>query len=97
MFEYIKSEQQSVNWLVKTSLVDVEHTLRDLQEFDIFQTDNQEFVEKYINEVKPYHVQVKEFNLKYQGEDLFQGDTTDFDLPSYYAVSYTHLTLPTTD
>jgi len=84
MFEYIKSEQQSVNWLVKTSLVDVEHTLRDLQEFDIFQTDNQEFVEKYINEVKPYHVQVKEFNLKYQGEELFQGDTTDFDLPSYY-------------
>jgi hypothetical protein len=84
MFEYIKSEQASVNWLVKTSLVDVEHTLRDLQEYDIYQVDNQEFVEKYINEVKPYHVQVKEFNLKYQGEDLFQGDATDFDLPSYY-------------
>jgi len=84
MFEYIKSEQSSVNWLVKTSLVDVEHTLRDLQEYDIYQVDNQEFVEKYINEVKPYHVQVKEFNLKYQGEDLFQGDTTDFDLPSQY-------------
>ena len=84
MFEYIKSEQTSVNWLVKTSLVDIEHTLRDLQEYDIYQVDNQEFVEKYINEVKPYHVQVKEFNLKYQGEDLFKGDTTDFDLPSYY-------------
>lgn len=84
MFEYIKSEQTSVNWLVKTSLVDVEHTLRDLQEYDIYQVDNQEFVEKYINEVKPYHVQVKEFNLKYQGEDRFKGDTTDFDLPSYY-------------
>jgi len=84
MFEYIKSEQTSVNWLVKTSLVDVEHTLRDLQEYDIYQVDNQEFVEKYINEVKPYHVQIKEFNLKYQGEELFKGSTTDFDLPSYY-------------
>ena len=83
-FEYIKSEQTAVNWLIKTSLVDVEHNIRDLIPYDILQTDNQEFVQKYIEEVKPYHVQIKEFTLKYDGNDLFQGDATDFDLPAQY-------------
>ena len=83
-FEYIKSEQTAVNWLMKTSLVDIQHTLRDLIPYDILQTDNQEFVEKYIEEVKPYHVQIKEFTLKYNGDELFQGDATDFDLPAQY-------------
>jgi hypothetical protein len=46
--------------------------------------DNQEFVSDYIQEVKPYHVQVREFNLKYTGFDISQGDLTDFDVPAYY-------------
>ena len=84
IFEYTKSEHTAADWLIKTSLIDVRHTLRELEPFNIFQVDNQDFIEKYINEIKPYHVQVKEFSLKYKGDDLFGGDTTDFDLPAYY-------------
>jgi hypothetical protein len=84
MFNYILSEQQAPNWLIKTSLIDVDHTIRDLVPFQIYRRDNQDFVLDYINEVKPYHVQIREFNLKYQGLDRYLGSLTDYDLPAYY-------------
>ena len=84
MFNYILSEQQSTDWLVKTSLIDVQHNLRALEQFPILKRDNQDFVEKYIQEVKPYRSQIKEFNLVYQGYDNYSGDATDFDLPAEF-------------
>jgi hypothetical protein len=38
----------------------------------------------YIQEVKPYHVQIREFNLIYNGLDVYQGSIADFDLPAFY-------------
>jgi hypothetical protein len=84
MFNYITSTQTSIEWLSKTSLIDVHHTLRELKPFTILKQDNQTFIEDYIQEVKPYHAQVKEFNLTYKGDDNYVGDTTDFDLPAFY-------------
>jgi hypothetical protein len=84
MFDYILSEQIAPPWLVKTSLIDVEHVIRQLEPFQIYRTDNQDFVLNYINEVKPYHVQIREFNLVYRGNDIYQGSATDFDLPAYW-------------
>ena len=83
-FEFIMSEQPAPDWLFKTSLIDVNHKIRDLIEYPIYRRDNQDFVSEYINEVKPYHVQVREFNLRYEGEDTYNGSITDFDLPAYY-------------
>jgi hypothetical protein len=83
-FEYIMSEQAAPDWLFKTSLIDVNHKIRDLIEYPIFRRDNQDFVSDYIKEVKPYHVQIREFNLRYEGEDTYNGSITDFDLPAYY-------------
>ena len=92
MFEYIQSEttesQNFLPWLSKTSLVDVSHKIRELRPIEVFKTDNQEFLEGYINEVKPYHVVVKEFLFKYTGEEVFDGNVTDFDLPAQYNSQY---------
>ena len=83
-FDFVLSEFKAPQWLVKTSLIDVDHRIRGLEPFPNYQLDNQEFVIDYIQEVKPYHVQVREFNLRYDGQDQYQGDTTDFDVPAYY-------------
>ena len=91
MFNYVLSEFSAPEWLVKTSLVDVDHKIRELLPFQNYSADNQEFVVDYFQEVKPYHVTVREFNLKYFGSDNFLGDLTDFDLPAYYN---TDLTIP---
>jgi hypothetical protein len=84
MFNFILSEFTNPEWLTKTSLIDVEHRIRELVPFQIFRQDNQEFVLDYIQEVKPYHVQIREFNLAYNGFDIYQGTMTDFDNPAYY-------------
>jgi len=84
MFNYILSEQQAPEWLTKTSLIDVDHKIRQLLPYENYLQDNQNFVLDYINEVKPYHVQIKEFNLTYDGNDAYGGDVTDFDIPAYY-------------
>lgn len=88
LFEYIVSEtdenQNYLPWLNKTSLVDVGHTIRELLPLENFQSDNQEFLSGYVNEAKPYHVVVKEFLFNYTGNDIYQGNMTDFDLPATY-------------
>ena len=84
MFNYILSEQQAPEWLTKTSLIDVNHRIRELVPFENYIVDNQDFVLDYLQEVKPYHVQIREFNLNYNGADDFLGDVTDFDIPAYY-------------
>ena len=87
MFNFVLSEFSAPEWLVKTSLIDVDHRIRDLLPYQNYIRDNQEFVESYIQEVKPYHVQIREFNLKYTGFDRYFGDATDFDVPAYYDTS----------
>ena len=88
LFEYIQSEtvenQNYLPWLNKTSLMDVTHTIRELIPLEVFRSDNQDFLAGYINEVKPYHVVIKEFLFKYTKTDVFEGDITDFDVPSQY-------------
>ena len=86
MFNYILSESTAPEWLVKTSLIDVEHRIRDLIPFQLYSRDNQEFVVDYIQEVKPYHVQIRELHLAYNGQDIYPGDLADFDNPAFYNV-----------
>ena len=88
LFEYIQSEtiesQNYLTWLNKTSFLDVSHTIRELLPLQVFRSDNQLFLEGYLNEIKPYHVVIKEFIFKYTRTDIFEGDITDFDLPAQF-------------
>ena len=84
MFNFVLSEFEAPEWLTKTSLVDVDHKIRQLVPYQTYQRDNQDFVLNYIQEVKPYHVQIREFNLIYNGFDIYQGSMADFDLPAFY-------------
>ena len=89
MFKFIYSEFTAPNWLMKTSFVSVDHTIRALLPYQFYLQDNQTFVEQYLQEVKPYHTQILEFNLIYDGLDTYAGNMTDFDLPAYYDNSLT--------
>ena len=88
MFEYIQSENVSGNnylpWLNKTSFADITYTVRDLQQEVNYQVDNTTLLSGYINEVKPYHTVIKDFNLRYTHTDNVYSSTTDFDInPTY--------------
>ena len=92
LLEYIQTEtvesQNYLPWLSKTSLLDVFHTVRELRPFEVFKSDNVEFLEGYINEVKPYHVVIKEFLVKYVGMEVYDGNITDFDVPATYNTNF---------
>jgi hypothetical protein len=98
IFEYIQSEniesQNYLPWLNKTSFADVSYNVRTLTTNQKFQRDNQSLLEGYINEVKPYHVVMKEFYLKYDKLDLYDGDITDYDLPSIYNTGVSNFVSP---
>lgn len=83
LFRHIMREQKSIDWLFKTSFIDAidERKLRDVL---VFQRDNQDFLLDYINETKPYHTKLREYLLAYQKDEAWEGDVTDFDVPSYY-------------
>jgi hypothetical protein len=84
MFQFIYSELTSPSWLVKTSYIDVNHVVRGLIPYELYQPDNQTFVLNYLAEVKPYHVQTLSFNLIYDGIDTYPGALSDFDIPAYW-------------
>jgi len=98
LFEYIQSEtdesQNYLPWLNKTSLVDVTHTIRELRPIEVFQSDNEVFLEGYLNEVKPYHVVIKEFLFEYTGAEDWTGNITDFDVPAEFNTSLQEFVSP---
>jgi hypothetical protein len=84
MFKFIYSEFTNPYWLIKTSFIEVDHVIRGLEPFQLYQPDNQTFVLDYLQEVKPYHVQNLAFNLIYDGLDTWPGLPTDYDVPAYW-------------
>jgi len=97
VFKFILSEQDSVNWLSKTSLIDVEHKVRDLEQYTTYKKDNQDFLLEYLNESKPYHAKIKEFLLKYNGSEQYNTDVADFDVPVYYDNAFERYISPVLD
>lgn len=88
MLNFIFTEQKNPDWVFKTSFIDIAHSLRGLEQFPNFVRDNQSFYNDYIDEIKPYRTQLREYIPNYYKVDLFQEHTTDFDLPSQYDARY---------
>lgn len=84
LVNYILSEQVSVDWLFKSSFVSVVHQLRKLEQFPAYIKDQQDYYEQYINEVKPYRTQIRNYLLDYQGMDYVDSSVSDFDLAPVY-------------
>jgi hypothetical protein len=81
---YVLDEQKYVDWVFKTSFINVLHKFRGLNQPQIYSKDNQEYYKQYIEEVKPYKTTIREYVLDYQGKDNLTGYVTDFDVPPFY-------------
>ena len=81
---YALSEQPYLDWAFKTSYVKVKHKLGKLRNDITFNNDNLESYEAYIDEVKPYSTNIREYVSQYNGDDNTKTSTTDFDTPATY-------------
>jgi len=97
IFNYILAEQPTVNWLFKTSLIDVTQNVRSLAQYAVYQEDNQNYLLEYIKEAKPYHTKIRDFLLTYNGIDTNETELIDFDCPAYYDVDYKKYISPILD
>jgi len=84
LIRYVLEEQKSVDWVFKTSFIDVLHKIRGLSQPQIYYKENQSYFQQYIEEVKPFHSTIREYVSDYLGSDNYNGYTTDFDVPAYF-------------
>ena len=82
---YVMSEQQSVDWMFKTSFVKSKHNRESLSQSDItFNNDNLVSYQNFVEEFKPYSTKIREFISEYTVIDPTNSSVSDFDLqPSY--------------
>ena len=80
----VLSEQTYVDWMFKTSFINATNLVRRLDQRKTYTTGKDEWIEEYINEVKPFHTKLREYKLGYQGTDTEDGMFTDFDSPCFY-------------
>ena len=85
MMQHLLSEQQYVDWIFKTSFIKVEHRNQQaISQIPSLQKSRQDSLQKYIEEIKPYHTKIREFVTTHEGFDPYNSDITDFDVPAYY-------------
>ena len=81
---YAMSEQIFLDWAFKTSFINVSNLAGSLDQRSVFKFQNSQYYEDYLNEVKPYHTKIRNFQVNYDIVEPTQSYTTDFDLPSTY-------------
>jgi len=81
---YAMSEQKFLDWAFKTSFINVANMAGSLDQRSIFKFQNSSYYESYLNEVKPYHTKIRNFQVEYDVVEPTHSYTTDFDLPANY-------------
>lgn len=85
---YAHTEQDFIDWCFKTSFMYVTGYSDRLRQDPIAFADLTGNLLSYINEVKPYHVKVRDFISKYGVDtELANVMALDFDKPAYYDVA----------
>lgn len=81
---YVLSEQQYVDWIFKTSFVNVTHNVGALTQKTNYRNDNLQSYQEYIAEVKPYRTTIREYVSRYDSVETYAASAADFDLPATY-------------
>jgi len=82
--KYALSEQKLLDWAFKTSFINVTNYAGGLDQRLVYKLQNSSYYEDYVNEVKPYHTQIRTFTTNYTLTDPSGSFITDFDLPAIY-------------
>ena len=81
---YVLSEQPRVDWMFKTSFINVKHNLGQLEQKVNFENNKLPAYQSYVNEVKPYSSKIREFISAYENLDNTNSSVTDFDNAPFY-------------
>jgi hypothetical protein len=75
--KYALSEQKLLDWAFKTSFISVTNIAGNLDQRPVYKLTSSTYFENYIEEVKPYHTQIRDFTENYSLLDLTNSTFTD--------------------
>lgn len=87
LINLMQTQTRDADWVMKTSLVDIYHRVRGLSQLPVFLPDVQDSIQQFFQEIKPFHVYLKQYVARYDNTpdpDQASLDITDFDLQPYY-------------
>ena len=93
--KYAITEHPSLDWVFKTSFINVTNFAGKLNQPPIYKLADSNFYETYIKEVKPYHTQIRKFTTQYEATDTSYSSISDFDFPTYYDADKKSFVSPT--
>ena len=82
--KYAFTEQKSLDWVFKTSFISAVNYAGTLTQPPIYKLQDSSYYQDYINEVKPYHTQIRKFTTRFDNTETTDLIISDFDFPSYY-------------
>ena len=82
--KYALSEQKLLDWAFKTSFISIKNNAVNLSQLPVYKLQDDTYYQQYLEEVKPYHTQIRSFITSYPLIDNSNSQFTDFDFPSYY-------------
>ncbi len=78
MVNYVLSEQKTPDWVFKSSYIFIKENNVALTQEQLYIPDQINNIVQYINDVKPYHTQIRDYTSKYLLFDIATGTATDF-------------------
>ena len=84
VMRFVLQENLSVDWLFRTSFINVKHRVKNLNRQTNYRQDDEQFVRDFVNETNPYHTRIREYTNVYSATDTALTATSDFDLPALY-------------
>jgi hypothetical protein len=81
---YVLSEQMYVDWMFKTGFIKIKQNVGSLDQPVNFKSDITDNYRQFVEEVKPYTTNIREFVSAYDSFDNTNSVTTDFDLQPIY-------------
>lgn len=78
LINYVLSEQRNPDWVFKSSYIYIKENNLPVTQNTLYQPDKVDNVIQYINDVKPYHTQIRDYASKYTIFDLADGTAYDW-------------------
>lgn len=76
-------ENTFLDWVFKTSFINLRGFSEQLEATPYYTTNKTQSLVDYVNEIKPYHVKIRQFVDSRRAQDQFNSSSTDFDKPPY--------------
>lgn len=82
--KYAFSEQKFLDWAFKTSFISIKNYAGNLSQRKVYKLQNSSYLEKYIQEIKPYKTNIRNYITSYDNVENSYTYNNDFDYPAVF-------------